>query len=179
MLFTHHGLTGPGIFAISSLIAFDEYSPEKPLELIVDFMPDLAQMILEEELRKEMKTSPQKFFRNSLCVFIPRSLAATFCDLLSIPEEKRNADIPKNEFFKTIECIKHTKLTIIGRGPSEEFVTAGGIDTDEVNQKTMESKLCPGLYFAGEILNVDGFTGGFNLTSAWSTGYTAGESAAH
>ncbi|MFA5792301.1 MAG: aminoacetone oxidase family FAD-binding enzyme [Candidatus Gracilibacteria bacterium] len=177
MLFTHHGLTGPAIFAMSSMVAFEEYSPKNPLELVLDFLPDTAQNIIETEIKKEMDVSPQKFFRNTLSTFAPKSLAEALCKNLEIPEEKRNADLAKNDFFKIVEALKHTKLTIIGRGPSDEFVTAGGIDTDEVNQKTMESKICSGLYFAGELLNIDGFTGGFNLTSAWATGRIAGENA--
>lgn len=177
MIFTHHGLSGPAIFAMSAMVAFEEYSPKNPLELILDFVPDTAQNIFEEDFRKELTLNPQKLFKNTLANFVPKSLAEVLFSGLNIREEKRNSEIAKNEFFKTVEALKHTKLTIIGRGPAEEFVTAGGVDTDEVNQKTMESKICPGLYFAGELLNIDGFTGGFNLTSAWVTGRIAGENA--
>ncbi|MFA5855022.1 MAG: aminoacetone oxidase family FAD-binding enzyme [Candidatus Gracilibacteria bacterium] len=175
-LFTHHGITGPAIFAISSRIAFEDYSPTRPLTLFVDLIPDTPQPALEEALYMELNSNQQKFFRNSLSVFVPKSLAAEFCNLLQIPEDKKNVELPKKDYFKTIDLLKHLPLTIIGRAPQEEFVTAGGIDTAEVNPRTMESLICPGLYAVGELLNVDAVTGGFNLTAAWVTGRLAGES---
>jgi hypothetical protein len=175
-LFTHHGITGPAIFALSAQIAFEDYSPIHPLALFVDLIPSTPQPALEEALYMELNSNQQKFFRNSLAVFVPKSLAAEFCKLLQIPEDKKNVELSKKDYFKVIDLLKHLPLTIIGRAPQEEFVTAGGVDTAEINPRTMESLICPGLYAAGELLNVDAVTGGFNLTAAWVTGRLAGES---
>ena len=109
---------------------------------------------------------------------MPKSLAATLCTLLSIDGEKNNCEIAKKDIQKTIERIKNLPLTLIGRGAGDEFVTAGGVELREVDPRTLESKLAPGVYFAGEVLNIDGFTGGYNLQCAWATGHLAGESAA-
>ena len=109
---------------------------------------------------------------------MPRSLADELIVSLSINKEKTCAELSKKELHKILELLKNCPLHVIGRAAGDEFVTAGGVDTDEVDPRTMESKLCPGLYFAGEILNMDGFTGGFNLQAAWATGHLAGSSAA-
>ncbi len=97
--------------------------------------------------------------------------------MLQIKEEKTFAELSKKEFNKILDLLKNCPIHLIGRAAGDEFVTAGGVDTDEVDPRTMESKLCPGLYFAGELLNIDGFTGGFNLQAAWATGHLAGVSA--
>lgn len=177
MLFTHRGITGPAVFALSSLIAFEEYTPEKPLELTLDLFPHTAPDFLEEELRKDMNENPKKTVRNTVAHWIPKSFSAVLCELLSIPETKPNNELSKKDFIKLLETLKHLKMHLVGRAAGDEFVTAGGVDTDEVDPKTMESKLSPGLFFAGEILNIDGFTGGFNLQAAWATGYCAGMAA--
>lgn len=174
MLFTHRGLTGPAVFALSSEIAFESYTPEKPLELLIDLIPNTPFAIFEEELKKEMQANPKKTFRNTVAFYVPRSLAAALCEQLQIPEDKKNSELGKKDLIKMTETLKRLPLHLIGRAAGEEFVTAGGVDTTEVDPRSMESKRCPGLYFAGEILNIDGFTGGFNLQAAWATGALAG-----
>ena len=89
----------------------------------------------------------------------------------------RVAEISKKDLARAAHWLKHVPLNVTGRGAGDEFITAGGVVLDEVNQSTMESKITPGLYFAGEILDIDGFTGGFNLQASWATGRVAGESA--
>ena len=177
ILFTHRGLTGPAVFALSSLIAFEEYNPEHPLTLSIDLQPFLNQALLEAEVKTELAANPKKMFKNTLAKWMPKSLAATLCRLLSIDGEKNNCEIAKKDIQKTIEHIKNLSLTLIGRGAGDEFVTAGGVELKEVDPRTLESKLVPGVYFAGEILNIDGFTGGYNLQCAWATGHLAGVSA--
>jgi predicted Rossmann fold flavoprotein len=178
ILFTHRGLTGPAVFALSSLIAFEDYTRESPLELTLDFLPDTPQNLLEEEFHRTVQENPKKTYRNILGYFLPKSLASELCEQAGIDEKKQATQVGKKEQQKILEKLKHLKLHLIGRAAGDEFVTAGGVDTDEVDPRSMESKLCPGLFFAGEILNVDGFTGGYNLQAAWATGHLAGESAA-
>lgn len=183
ILFTHKGLTGPGVFALSACIAFEKADPKNPLALFLDLLPNFSHAILEEEIKKEIKENPKKLFRNTLGLLLPKSLASELCTRIpitigeAISTEKPNNEISKKEIAKTVELIKAIPLHIIGRAPGDEFVTAGGVELSEVNPQTLESKICPGLYFAGEILNIDGFTGGYNLQAAWATGRRAGENA--
>lgn len=177
ILFTHRGLTGPAVFALSSLIAFEEYNPEHPLTLSIDLLPFTNQALFETEFKNELEENPKKMFKNTLAKWMPKSLAATLCTLLSIDGDRNHNEISKKDIQKTIERVKNLPLTLIGRGAGDEFVTAGGVELSEVNPRTLESKPTPGLYFAGEILNIDGFTGGYNLQCAWATGKLAGQSA--
>lgn len=177
ILFTHRGLTGPAVFALSSKIAFELYSPEQPLGLTLDLEPGLNQAQLEMTFKSELQNNPKKMLKNSLAKWMPKSLAAIFCSLLQIDGEKNNNELSKKNMQRCIETMKRLPLTLIGRAAGDEFVTAGGVDLKEINPRSMESKLVPGLFFAGEILNVDGFTGGYNLQAAWATGRLAGLSA--
>ncbi len=178
ILFTHRGLTGPAVFALSALIAFEAYTPQQPLELTLDLISDTPAALLEQEFQKHTQENPKKTFRNLVAYFVPKSVAWELCDQLHIDEEKQAPQVGKKERLQLLENLKHLKLHLIGRAAGDEFVTAGGVNTDEVDPRTMESKLAPGLYFAGEILNMDGFTGGYNLQAAWASGHLAGESAA-
>lgn len=176
ILFTHRGLTGPAVFALSSYIAFERYDSQHPMSLFLDLLPNLPHTLFEAELRKELEENPKKLFRNTLGNWIPKSLALELCTLIPVATEKLNLEISKKEITKTIEMLKAVPLHLIGRAAGDEFVTAGGVKLSEVNPQTLESKICPGLYFAGEILDIDGFTGGYNLQAAWATGHRAGES---
>jgi len=175
-LFTHWGITGPAIFALSGIIAFENFNKEKPLKIFIDFLPDLSVENLDVDFKQFLKSNPKKTFKNSIHHFVPLSLAEAICQEIKIDFEKKNAEINKQQIFSAQQYLKHASLNIIGRGPGDEFVTAGGVELTEVNPRTMESKICPGLYFAGEILNIDGFTGGFNLQASWATGHLVGES---
>ncbi|MFH1047485.1 MAG: aminoacetone oxidase family FAD-binding enzyme [Patescibacteria group bacterium] len=177
-LFTHQGISGPAVFALSALIATEKFSAGRPLRLQIDLFPDelpettLARFIIK--IAEHRKRS----FRNALGEFIPKSVASIACRELQINPEMNAAEVGKKDLRRAAAWLNAIPLQIIGRSAGEEFVTAGGIPLDEVNPSTMESKLTPGLFFCGEILNVDAFTGGFNLSSAWATGYLAGVSAA-
>lgn len=173
-VFTHQGVTGPAVFALSSLAAYEVLSPEKPARLLIDLLPDREEAALLRQLRESIAAHPKKTFANILASFIPRSVAETACRALDIQTEKIGAEISKKDLNKSLSWLKGVPLTVIGRAAGEEFVTAGGVSLKEVDGKTMQSKICPGLFFAGEALDVDAFTGGFNLQAAWATGRLAG-----
>ena len=174
-IFTHTGISGPAVFALSSIVAFEDYNQKNPLRIFIDLTPRLPYHQLKEEFKKVITEHPKKNFKNTIHTFVPKSVAEIICTELSISGEKCNAEISKQELELTTEWLKHMPLHAIGRGAGDEFVTAGGVNTDEVDPRTMESRIIPGLFFAGEILDVDGFTGGFNLQAAWATGRVAGE----
>lgn len=177
MLFTHKGITGPAVFALSSLVAFEKYDKTHPLPLFVDLIPDMSHSELEAAIIRELTASPKRDFSNTLPTFVARSIATVLCNLLEIDARKNNAEVSKKEILRLVEYLKNLPLHAVDRGAGDEFVTAGGVDLSEVDEKTMQSKICPGLYFAGEVLDIDGFTGGFNLQASWATGKLAGENA--
>lgn len=107
---------------------------------------------------------------------MPKSLAQITCQEAMIPPEKHAVEVSKKDLLRFAEWLKAIPLHVVGRGAGDEFVTAGGIPLSEVDPRTMESRICPGLFFAGELLDVDGYTGGFNLQASWATGRLAGES---
>jgi len=167
-LFTHKGVSGPGIFALSSLSAYEECSDEKPLDLFIDFVPDLDY--------QSIRFSPQKTLLKTLNDYLPKSLLGVIFDYLKVDGSKKASEVTKKDLNRIIESLKNFKITLNERTQGSEIVTAGGVDLKEVDPKTMESKVCPGLYLAGELLDIDGFTGGYNLQSAWATGRLAGYS---
>lgn len=175
-LFTHNGITGPAVFALSSMAAFELSDLKKEVKMFIDFLPEFNYEEMAEKIRKALKENPKKSFVNTLDFFIPKSLAEVICYDIGIEAKKVNSEISKYQINKAVEWLKNATITVVGRSAGEEFVTAGGIDSKDINPKTLESKICPGLYFAGEILDVDGFTGGFNLQAAWCTGRLIGES---
>ncbi len=176
-LFTHKGVSGPGIFALSSLAAFEELSKANPLKLYIDFVPDLSYEVLTSQLNKKIAQSPQKAFLRVVNDYLPKSLLAVIFKRINADSSKVASEFPKKDLTRFIEALKNFEMTLNERNPGSEIVTAGGVDLKEVDQKTMESKICPGLYFGGELLDIDGFTGGYNLQSAWATGRLAGLSA--
>ena len=177
-LFTHIGISGPAVFALSSLTAHESFGENHPLEIFIDFVTEISKDELTEQLKKLVAENPKKSFKNTLHNFVPTKLAGLICDELKFPAELKNAETNKQYLQKSVEWLKKMPLKATGRGVGEEFVTAGGVKLSEVNPGTMESKICPGLYFAGEILDIDGFTGGFNLQASWATGHAAGKNIA-
>jgi len=173
-LFTHTGVSGPAVFALSSLIAFEKYDKQNPLGILIDVLLDLSLDNLFSELQNLREENLKKTFKNTLHNFLPKSLAEKVCENLGIDFNKKNVEMSKKDLRIVSEYIKALPLTVIGRGAGDEFVTAGGVELSEVDPKTMKSKIVPGLYFGGEILNIDGFTGGFNLQASWATGRMAG-----
>ncbi len=176
-LFTHKGITGPAVFAVSSLVAFEKFDREHPLEIAIDLFPDKSREELQKMIEGNISGSPKKSVTNSFFGIISKSLSEILCDKLRIPQDKKSVEISKRDIARCVDWLKGIPLHAISIGAGDEFVTAGGVNLKEVNPTTMESKLCHGLFFAGEILDIDGFTGGFNLQASWATGSLAGESA--
>jgi len=173
-VFTHRGVTGPAVFALSSLAAYEKLTAETPSRLLIDLLPETPEPALAQELQKGIAAHPKKTFENLLSQWVPKSVAAVICQSVGIPAERIAVEVSKKDFNKSVAWLKGVPLTVVGRGMGDEFVTAGGVSLKEVDSKTMESKVCPGLFFGGEVLDVDGFTGGFNLQVAWATGRLAG-----
>ncbi|MBT4384376.1 aminoacetone oxidase family FAD-binding enzyme [Candidatus Peregrinibacteria bacterium] len=178
IMLTHKGITGPAVFALSAYSSYEKFDVNKPAKLFVDFFPEKNHEELQGEFSKELDANLKKSFNNILSRFVPRSFAEIICKQLSVDPKKISVELSKKDLNKVIDALKNMSFTIIGRSAGDEFVTAGGVDLSEVSAKTMESKICSGLYFAGEILDYDGFTGGFNLQAAWASGRLAGENAA-
>ncbi|MEK7615530.1 MAG: aminoacetone oxidase family FAD-binding enzyme [Patescibacteria group bacterium] len=173
-LFTHKGVSGPAVFALSSLVAFETYDTNTPLEITIDLFSDQT----PEELRTQVETlilqNGHKQFKSILALLVPKSLSEILVRELGVTEDKPANQIRKKDRERCLAWLKAIPLTVVQRGAGDEFVTAGGVTLSEVDPRTMESKQCPGLYFAGEILDVDGFTGGFNLQASWATGRLVG-----
>ncbi|MDO8583753.1 MAG: NAD(P)/FAD-dependent oxidoreductase [bacterium] len=176
-LFTHKGISGPAIFAFSSLVAFEKFDGDSPLEIIIDLFPTEPVELLQKRIFAAAQESPKAEMKTILSAIIPKSLAIILSREAGT-DERRGHELSKIDTRILAAWMKGLPLSVTGRGVGDEFVTAGGINLKEVNPKTMESLLCPGLFFAGEILDIDGFTGGFNLTASWATGRTAGQNAA-
>lgn len=174
MLFTHFGVSGPVILSASRHILTDT---EKGFHLYIDLKPALDEKQLDHRLLRDFEKYSNKDFRNALGDLLPQKLIPVVISLSGIDPEKKVNGITKEERKQLLHLLKALPLTIIGvTGYNEAVVTSGGICVDEIDPSTMESKLVKNLYFAGEVLDVDAYTGGFNLQIAFSTGYTAGDS---
>ncbi len=173
-LFTHKGVSGPAVFALSSLVAFETYNAQQPLDIRIDLFPSQSIDALSADITQLAKNHPHKIFSNVVAMGIPQSLADIALEETDISKTKRANEIAKKEMHRLCLWLKGIPLSVIQRGAGDEFVTAGGVSLAEVDPRTMQSKICPGLFFAGEILDVDGFTGGFNLQASWATGHLAG-----
>lgn len=179
MLFTHFGVSGPIILSMSRDIGEMLYSHQEKVRLCIDLKPALSEEKLAERLQRDFDLNSRRQFKNSLDRLLPKKLIPVIVALSAIDENKASNQITREERRKLLQLLKCLEITITATRPiSEAIVTAGGVDVKEIDAKTMESKLVKGLYFAGEILDVDGYTGGFNLQAAFSTGYLAGKSAA-
>ncbi len=179
MLFTHFGVSGPIILSMSRDIGEKLHRHRQKVNLIIDFKPALDKEKLDRRLCRDLDKYSNRQFKNSLGDLLPRKLIPVIVKLSGIDELKESNQVNRAERKKLVHLLKHFPLTITGTRPiAEAIVTAGGVNVKEVNPKTMESKLVKGLFFAGEILDVDGYTGGYNLQAAFSTGYAAGKYAA-
>lgn len=172
MLFTHFGVSGPIILSASRHILYYDY---KGVKLIIDLKPALAEEKLDERIQRDFLKFSRKQFKNSLDELLPQKLIPVIVRLSKIDSAKTVNQITKEERRFLVKLLKNLTLTINGARPIEEaIVTSGGVSVDEINPSTMESKLIKGLFFAGEVIDLDAYTGGFNLTIAFSTGYLAG-----
>lgn len=164
VLFTHKGISGPEVYKISSLRAKDKF----PYKLSFDFIGEI-------DLQTLLNKNPHKSIRNLISEFIPKSFAQFVLSNLDInPDEKCHAIDGKTRDL-ILNKLHNYEITVVGTFPDGEVVTCGGVNLKEINPKTMESKLLPKIYFCGEVMNIDGFCGGFNLQNCWSTGYVAAQ----
>lgn len=174
MLFTHFGLSGPLILSASFFVA-EALRKDKKIYVNIDLKPYMDFEELNKRVLKDFELSVNKQFKNSLDSLLPKKIIPIIIRLSEIPEQKLVNQITKEERKALAFLLKNLKFEIIGTRPiSEAIITSGGVSVKEINPKTMESKLIKGLFFAGEVLDVDAFTGGFNLQIAFSTGYIAG-----
>ena len=179
MIFTHFGVSGPIILSSSAHLVrysqIDEKLANKEIILAIDLKPRLTDKKLDERILRDFKELKNKQFKNSLDKLLPQKIIPVIIKRSEIEPNKKVNEITKEERKKLVEILKKFEFTISKFRPIEEaIITSGGISTKEINPKTMESKKIQGLYFAGEIIDVDAYTGGFNLQIAYSTGYTAG-----
>ena len=179
MLFTHFGVSGPTILSGSAhLVRYKniyELLKNKKIILKIDFKPALSEEKLDERILRDFVEFKNKQFKNSLDKLLPQKLIPVIIEKSKINPDKKVNEITKQERKNIVKLLKDFELSISDFRPIDEaIITSGGIKIKEINPKTMESKLVPGLYFAGEIIDVDAYTGGFNLQIAYSTGYTAG-----
>ncbi len=177
MLFTHFGVSGPLILSASSYYAKQKKGGE--FKLLIDLKPALSEEQLDARLIREFEENKGKQFKNAVNGLFPARLIPIMISMSGISPEKKVNEISKQERNNFVKRIKEVPLTIIGtRDFDEAIITQGGISVKDINPSTMESKVVSCLYFAGEILDLDALTGGFNLQIAWSTGHLAGESSA-
>lgn len=178
MLFTHYGVSGPLILSASSYYVHKVCRGDQKAKLFIDLKPALTHEQLDKRILKEFDDNRNKQFKNVINSLFPAKMVPIMPVLADIEPDRRVNEITREERERFVRTIKHMELTITGvRGYDEAVVTKGGVPTSEVVPSTMESKLVRGLYFAGEVLDLDALTGGFNLQIAWSTGYLAGKSA--
>ncbi len=180
MLFTHFGVSGPVILSASAVLVryknITKLMQENKVKLVIDLKPALDNQKLDHRILRDFEELKNKEFKNSLEKLLPRKMINTFIKLTEIDPEKRVNVITKEERKTIVNTLKNFEITLNGFGSIDEaIITKGGIGLKEINPKTMESKIIKGLYFAGEIMDLDAFTGGFNLQIAWSTGYSAGK----
>lgn len=164
ILFTHKGISGPKIYEISSLRARESF----PYKLNFDF-------IGEVDLQTELNSNPHKSIKNLLSEHVPKSFTEFVLTELKINPDTKSHMIDGKTRDKILTKLQNFEICVIGTFPDGEVVTAGGVDLKEINQKDMQSKLVPRIYFCGEVMDIDGFCGGFNLQNCWSTGYLAAQ----
>ena len=181
MLFTHFGVSGPIILSGSAHLVryknIDELFNNKKIVLNIDLKPALTQEQLDARILRDFEQEKNKEFKNSLDNLLPQKMIPYIISISKIEPTKKVNSITKEERLRLVQLIKKLEVTIEGfRSIEEAVITAGGVSIKEINPATMESKIVKGLYFAGEVIDVDAYTGGFNLQIAYSTGYTAGKS---
>ncbi len=162
MMFTHTGVTGPLIYKISSIMARENF----PYNINLDFTGEI-------DLQSELNNNPHKSIKNLLADYVPKSLSEFILYKLHINPDEKSYAIDGKTRDRILNYINNFEITISGTRPDGEVVTSGGVDLSEINSKTMESQIIAGLYFCGEVIDVDGFCGGFNLQNCWSTAFVA------
>ncbi len=175
MLFTHAGISGPLVLSSSSILKKTDF----PCVAEMDLKPALTEEMLDKRLLRDFEEFTNRDFRNALEKLLPKKIIPSIIRESGIDPALKVHQISREQRLRLVYIIKHFLVKLKEKAGFEEaIITAGGVDVSQVNPRTMESKLCPGLYFAGELLDVDAFTGGYNLQIAYSTGILAGKSAA-
>lgn len=175
MLFTHYGVSGPLFLSASSVV--NDYEDKMPLHLTIDLKPALEEEQLDKRILRDFEENQNRQFKNAVQKLFPAKLIPVMIRLSGISPEKKVNEITREERQGFVKLIKAFPMTLSRlRDFNEAIITRGGVSVKEINPSTMESKLVKGLYFAGEVLDLDALTGGFNLQIAWSTGYLAGDS---
>jgi predicted Rossmann fold flavoprotein len=172
MLFTHFGVSGPLVLSASRAV-----EEKKALKISINLKPALSEDELDKRIQKDFQKHINKSFKNSLDDLLPQKIINVIIRLSQIDEDKKVNSITKEERKRLVEVMRNMEFSVRGLRPVEEaIVTAGGVDTKEIDPSTMKSKLIDNLFFAGEIIDVDAYTGGYNIQIALSTGYLAGKS---
>lgn len=175
MLFTHKGISGPIVLSASSSLKKEDF----PCVAVIDLKPALDRDMLDKRLLRDFEVYTNKDFRNSLDKLLPKKMIPAIIERSKIPADIKVHQITKEQRDALINAIKNFEIEIEKKADfSEAIITGGGVSVREIDPRTMQSKMIPGLYFAGEVLDVDALTGGYNLQIAYSTGYLAGISAA-
>lgn len=173
MLFTHYGVSGPLILTASSFIG--KKLEQKPLRLLIDLKPALSEEQLDARVLRDFEENTNRQFKNAIGKLFPSKLIPVMIELSGIDPDKKVNEISREERRRFVSIIKGVEITLTKlRGYNEAIITQGGVSVKEINPATMESKKVKGVYFAGEVLDLDAVTGGFNLQIAWSTGNAAG-----
>lgn len=180
MMFSHFGITGPIVLSASSKLNrvenVDNLMQDSDIIASIDLKPALDDDTLDKRICRDFEKYTNKEFKNSLDDLLPKKLIPVIIELSGIDENKKVNQITKEERKRLVKLLKNLQITITGFMPFDiAVITSGGVDVKDINPKTMESKIVKGIYFAGEILDVDAYTGGFNLQIAFSTGYAAGK----
>lgn len=177
MLFTHYGLSGPIILSLSKKVSeLFAATPRHEVMIEINLKPALNEDTLDKRLQRDFAKFARKQIKNALHELLPAKLIPVVIDLAFLDPDKFVHQITKEERLRLLNVLRHLTFIISRTRPvAEAIVTAGGVGTKEINAKTMESKLISGLFFAGEVIDIDGYTGGFNLQAAFSTGYVAGK----
>ena len=174
LLFTHFGVSGPTVISASSIVG--QMLKKKELTLTIDLKPALSEEQLDKRLLRDFEEQKNKQFKNALGGLFPSKLIPVMVELSGILPEKQVNAISKEERRSLVRLIKNFAMTLTGiRGYNEAIITRGGVSVREIDPGTMESKKVKNLYFAGEVLDLDAVTGGYNLQIAWSTGYMAAQ----
>ena len=171
LLFTHFGVSGPTVLSASA------HLDRTPCRIVIDLKPALDVQKLDARLLRDLDTYKNRTMENALVDLLPRSMIPVVLKRLGIPSELQANSLKKEQRKELLTLLKGFEVPISGKRPvAEAIITSGGVSVREIDPKTMASKLVKGLFFAGEIIDCDGYTGGFNLQIAWSTAYVAGKS---
>lgn len=176
-MITHFGISGPAVLLMS--LAVVDATEQGPVSVAIDLKPDISEQELDQQIRGELSYHGQRSYQNVLRTLVPPRMASALANLTGVPPDRPGHQVTAEERKLLTRCLKSFRFNI--QGPlsmAAAMVTAGGVALDEINPQTMESRLVRGLYFCGEVIDLDADTGGYNLQAAFSTGYVAGERAA-